>query len=106
MKQSMGYVISQRTRKRVEQIFGWVKTVGRWARTRFPGQQRIEMEALWTGAAYNLLRMSRLRPAAWRRPAARPANNTVTGVNESVTNHPKAGPPRPRGHCQPHPTIL
>jgi len=61
---SKGYAISQRIRKRVEQIIGWGKTVGRWARTRFLGQERIEMEALLTGAAYNLLRMTRLRPAA------------------------------------------
>jgi transposase len=57
-----GYAISQRIRKRVEQIIGWGKTVGRWARTRFLGHERIEMEALLTGAAYNLLRMTRLRP--------------------------------------------
>jgi hypothetical protein len=58
-----GYAISQRIRKRVEQIIGWGKTVGHLARTRFLGHQRIEMEALLTGAAYNLLRMTRLRSA-------------------------------------------
>lgn len=58
-----GYAISQRIRKRVEQIIGWGKTVGHLARTRFLGHERIEMEALLTGAAYNLLRMTRLRPA-------------------------------------------
>jgi len=57
-----GYAISQRIRKRVEQIIGWSKTVGRLARTRFLGHERIEMEALITGAAYNLLRMTRLAP--------------------------------------------
>ncbi len=55
-----GYRISQRVRKRVEQIFGWCKTVGRWTRTRFLGQERIEMEAMMSAAAYNLLRMSHL----------------------------------------------
>jgi len=58
-----GYAISQRIRKRVEQIIGWGKTVGHLARTRFLGHERIEMEALLTGAAYNLLRMTKLRPA-------------------------------------------
>jgi transposase len=57
-----GYAISQRIRKRVEQIIGWGKTVGHLARTRFLGHERIEMEALLTGAAYNLLRMTTLRP--------------------------------------------
>jgi len=65
MRRRMGsksYQISQRIRKRVEQIIGWAKTVGQLARTRFLGHERIEQEALITGAAYNLLRMTRLRP--------------------------------------------
>jgi transposase len=60
---SRGYAISQRIRKRVEQIIGWCKTVGHLARTRFLGHERMQLEALMTGAAYNLLRMTRLRPA-------------------------------------------
>jgi len=59
-QRTLGYQLSQRVRKRVEQIFGWCKTVGRWARTRFIGQERIEAEALMTAAAYNLLRISHL----------------------------------------------
>lgn len=55
-----GYRLSQRVRKRAEQIFGWGKTVAGLARTRFVGQVRIENSALITGAAYNLLRMTRL----------------------------------------------
>ncbi|MBI1338465.1 MAG: IS5 family transposase [Phycisphaera sp.] len=59
-----GYAISQRIRKRVEQVIGWCKTTGNWARTRFLGHDRIENEGLIIGAAYNLLRMTRLVPAA------------------------------------------
>lgn len=58
-----GYRLSQRVRKRVEQIIGWGKTVAGLARTRLIGHVRIENSALMAGAAYNLLRMSRLRPA-------------------------------------------
>jgi transposase len=58
-----GYVISQRIRKRVEEIFGWCKTVGGFRRTRYRGQRRTQMAAYLVGAAYNLLRISRLRPA-------------------------------------------
>jgi transposase len=57
-----GYAISQRVRKRVEEIFGWMKTVGDLARTRFVGRWKIFQEMLVTGAAYNLLRLVRLRP--------------------------------------------
>jgi transposase len=62
-QKSKGYSLSQRVRKRVEQIIGWGKTVGRWARTRFLGHERIEAEALITGAAYNLIRICRLAPS-------------------------------------------
>ena len=59
---SVGYRLSQRVRKRAEQIFGWSKTVAGLARTRFTGHVRIENSALIVGAAYNLLRMASLRP--------------------------------------------
>ena len=55
-----GYRISQRFRKRIEEIFGWEKTVANLRKTRFRGKQRIEMAALFVGAAYNLLRMAKL----------------------------------------------
>lgn len=60
---TVGYRLSQRVRKRAEQIFGWSKTVAGLARTRFIGHVRIENSALIVGAAYNLLRMVKLRPA-------------------------------------------
>ena len=64
-----GYAVSQRLRKRVEEIFGWMKTVGDLARTRFVGRWKILQEMLVTGAAYNLLRLVRLVPAETARPA-------------------------------------
>jgi len=54
-----GYQVSQRIRKRVEEIFGWVKTVGGGRKLRYKG---IERNRLWwelTAVAYNLLRMAR-----------------------------------------------
>jgi transposase len=55
-----GYAISQRIRKRVEEIFGWTKTVANFRRTRYKGKQRTEMESRFVGSAYNLLRIARL----------------------------------------------
>lgn len=55
-----GYSISQRIRKRVEEIFGWEKTVGGFRKTRLKGKKRTEMAALMLGASYNLFRMARL----------------------------------------------
>ena len=55
-----GYRVSQRLRKRVEEIFGWVKTVGGGRKLRFIGLARNQMWAELTVAAYNLVRMARL----------------------------------------------
>jgi transposase len=58
-----GYAISQRVRKRVEEIFGWMKTVGGLRRTRYRGLERTQLHAYLVAAAYNLLRIARLSPA-------------------------------------------
>lgn len=59
-----GYAISQRIRKRVEEIFGWVKTVGNFRKTRFKGQKHTQLAAYLVGTAYNLIRLARLSPEA------------------------------------------
>ncbi len=56
-----GYAISQRKRKRIEEIFGWMKTVGGFRKTRFIGQAKTQFAAYMVGAAYNLLRVARLQ---------------------------------------------
>lgn len=58
-----GYAISQRARKRVEEIFGWMKAVGGFRRTRFHGLERTQLAGYFVGAAYNLLRIARLLAA-------------------------------------------
>lgn len=55
-----GYVVSQRKRKLVEEIFGWLKTIGGMAKSRHRGVARTELAATIAGVAYNLVRMSRL----------------------------------------------
>lgn len=61
---SKGYGCSQRIRKRIEEIFGWCKMIGGLGRARFVGRWKIKLQSEVTGAAYNLLRLARLRPAA------------------------------------------
>jgi transposase len=58
-----GYAVSQRLRKRVEEIFGWMKTVGGFRKTRYRGTLRTQLFGHMLAASYNLLRMSRLLPA-------------------------------------------
>jgi transposase len=59
-----GYALSQRKRKRIEEIFGWMKTVGGFRKTRFIGQEKTQLAAYLVGAAYNLLRIARLQTPA------------------------------------------
>jgi transposase len=56
----LGYDLSQRLRKRVEEIFGWLKTVGGMRKTRFRGTARVGWMFTWALAAYNLVRMRNL----------------------------------------------
>jgi len=56
------YTISQRKRKRVEEIFGWMKAYGGLRRTLVRGLPRVQLHAYLVGAAYNLLRLARLQP--------------------------------------------
>jgi transposase len=55
-----GYGESQRARKRVEQVFGWIKTVGGGRKLRYKGVARNQLWAEFTAAAYNLVRLAKL----------------------------------------------
>jgi len=55
-----GYAQSQRARKRVEEIFGWVKTVGALRKTRHRGTARVNWGFVFTAAVYNLVRLRNL----------------------------------------------
>jgi len=55
-----GYALSQVKRKLVEEIFGWMKTVGNFRRTRFKGRALTQFAAFLVGAAYNMLRVTKL----------------------------------------------
>jgi transposase len=58
-----GYAVSQRLRKRVEEIFGWMKTVGNLRKTRHRGGDRVGWVFTLTAAAYNLVRIRNLTAA-------------------------------------------
>ncbi|MEQ8992374.1 MAG: transposase, partial [Gammaproteobacteria bacterium] len=47
-------------RKRIEEIFGWGKTIGSMRKTKFRGVARVGFDAMLTVAGYNLVRMRRL----------------------------------------------
>ena len=55
-----GYAVSLVVRRRIEQVFGWLKTSAGLRKTRFRGRERIELSAQFAAATYNLLRIARL----------------------------------------------
>ena len=58
-----GYKISQTIRKRIEEAFGWGKTVGPFAKTMLRGLERVGFPFKLTVSAYNLARLPRLLAA-------------------------------------------
>ena len=56
--------VSQRIRKRIEEAFGWIKTVAGQAKTRFRGVERVGLAFTFAAAAYNLVCLPRLLEAA------------------------------------------
>ena len=58
-----GYAVSQRIRKRIEEAFGWMKTVAGQERTKFRGRERVGWAFTFAAAAYNLARLPKLLEA-------------------------------------------
>jgi transposase len=59
-EKTVGYRISQRCRKKIEEAFGWIKTVAGLCRTRLVGRWKIKQQLELAAAAYNLVRIRRL----------------------------------------------
>ena len=55
-----GYATSQMIRKRIEECFGWAKTIGGLRKSRFIGREKLDIQFVMTFAAYNLIRMRNL----------------------------------------------
>jgi len=55
-----GYGVSQTFRKRIEEVFGWLKTVGLFRKTRYRGVRKIDWHFTLAVTAYNLVRMRNL----------------------------------------------
>jgi len=59
-----GYAVSQRIRKRIEEGFGWMKTIAGLKKTKYRGIGRVGWSFTMAAAAYNLMRLSKLMGAA------------------------------------------
>jgi IS5 family transposase len=60
----LGYAVSLRGRKRIEEVFGWIKTAGGLRKTRHRGTALVGWMFTLTAAAYNLVRIPKLLTAA------------------------------------------
>ena len=64
VRRGKGYLVSQIVRKRIEEIFGWAKTIGGFRRTRYRGVERSHAAGQYVIGALNLLRMANLMVTA------------------------------------------
>jgi len=53
----VGYAISLRARKRIEEVFGWLKTIGTLQKLRHRGKERVDWIFIFATAAYNMVRI-------------------------------------------------
>lgn len=58
------YQVSQRIRKRIEEVFGWAKTIGPVRKTKLRGWRRVGFQFVLTMTGYNLVRMRNLMGSA------------------------------------------
>lgn len=61
-QQTIEYDVSQRVRKRVEECFGWAKTIAGLDRSRWVGRWKLQQYFDVAASAYNLLRLTKLQP--------------------------------------------
>lgn len=59
-QRSKGYRISQRLRRQIEPVIGWMKDIGGLRRTRFIGHERMQDDAMLVAAAWNLMKLVKL----------------------------------------------
>jgi hypothetical protein len=59
-----GYGVSQTSRMLIEKIFGWMKTIAGFRRSRYRGRRKTAFAGTIAAATYNLIRISKLQPAA------------------------------------------
>jgi Transposase DDE domain len=87
----LGYAVSQGKRKRIEECFGWMKTIGTLRKTRHRGRALVEWFFVLTAAAYNLSASPRFWPR--RDESVWSADNGTTAGRKT---------PRSRGHQAGH----
>jgi hypothetical protein len=60
-----GYLTCQTICKRIEECFGWAKTIGGLRKSRFIGREKPDFRSVLAFTAYNLIRMRNLKGVSW-----------------------------------------
>jgi hypothetical protein len=97
------YQVSQRIRKRIEDVFGWMKTVGGQRKTRYRGTPRVNWMFTLSAAAYNLTRMPKLLGAAAQRhpeSVRNPPGATNSAAQDSENPKSASSKPIPAAKAQ------
>ena len=90
---SAGYEVNQRTHKRVEEIFGWMETVGILRKVKLRGQVLVDSLFRFGLAVYNLVRMR--NPRRWPNDRTRGARGVDGWLTEGPADS-QSGPSRLR----------
>ena len=86
---SLGYTISQRLRKRIEESFGWSKTVGGLAQVKVRGLAKVRTVFVLAMAAYNIVRLPKLLdPRGEVRPQHEKRGKRVATSGPDLDNRP------------------
>src|SRR3984957_13543702 len=85
---SLGYAISQRLRKRIEEGFGWGKTVAGLAQVKVRGLDKVRAAFVFAIAAYDIVRLPKLlAPTGEMGPAA--GNGGINATTQAIRSAPK-----------------
>jgi Transposase DDE domain len=85
-----GYEISKPIRKRVEEGFGWMKTIGGVGRMKYRGREKLAWTFTLAAAVYNLIRLPKLMAATARQRADHPGRPTLSPAKTGAENSPSA----------------
>ena len=84
---SAGYAISQRLRKRIEEGFGWTKTVGGLAQVKVRGLDKVRAAFIFAMAAYNIVRLPKLLATRGEPAASDMKSQTTMAQRQARTSN-------------------
>ena len=99
-----GYAVSQRIRKRIEEVFGWAKTVAGLRKMRHRGLPKVDWQFALAMAAYDFIRLPKSLaeprrdpgPSARKRGSASATSPDTADPTDVSTTSPPLRPQKPK----------